>query len=711
MHRFKRKHLKITLIIIISFLIIAVIGGVIAYYKRESLLQKVISKATAKAKNEYNLDVKIGSAHFSGISTVVFENFSVVPEQRDSLLKIDLFSVKVKVLPLLFGNVKFSEVTLIDGRLNLTSIKGVKNFDFLFKRKKDTTDVSSKLDLAAFAHNMMNQILYKIPDDLNLKNFELNLRDEDNHLTLFAEKAIIADGKLTSTIKVDRDFATWHLVGKMQPSDKKIDVRLYADGKKVELPVLEKKFGLKLTFDTIGTELKKEEHNGKETRIFGSWFVKNLLINHPKIATNDIVIPDGSIEANVFIGANYVSIDSSSVIHLEKIKANPYLKYTLNTAKVYELKLHTDWINAQDLFDAFPHGLFESLEGTRVSGKLKYDLAFLLNSVKPDSVVFRSALSKQNFQILKFGKTDLSKINEPFVYTPYEYGKPMRPIIVGPQNPNFTPISEISADLKNAVMTAEDPSFYGHHGFVEESIRKSITINFKEKSFKRGGSTISMQLVKNVFLSRQKTISRKIEEILIVWLIENNKVSTKSRMLEVYFNIIEWGRNVYGVGEAARYYFGKSPSGLTLGESIYLASIVPKPKSGLYSFTPDGSLKNYLHGYFNLIGGIMARKGLTSGDSSAYGFYGVQLKESLRQQIAPADSASTDSLMFDDEEDNDQQGLDFLNRIFGKSADTARRKELKIMPADTVSKTPKEMRQEKREQRRLEKEKKSNLTE
>jgi membrane peptidoglycan carboxypeptidase len=115
-----------------------------------------------------------------------------------------------------------------------------------------------------------------------------------------------------------------------------------------------------------------------------------------------------------------------------------------------------------------------------------------------------------------------------------------------------------------------------------------------------------MQLVKNAFLSRQKTLTRKVEETLIVWMIENKHIISKSRMLEVYFNIIEWGNGVYGIGEAARYYFGKSPAELTLGESIYLASIVPKPKAGLYAFQPDGSLKDYLQNYFHSLGGMMA---------------------------------------------------------------------------------------------------------
>ena len=293
--------------------------------------------------------------------------------------------------------------------------------------------------------------------------------------------------------------------------------------------------------------------------------------------------------------------------------------------------------------------MFESLEGIRVQGNLQYDLHFLLDESKPDAVEFHSQLNKSNFKILGYGKTNLSKINNDFIYTPYEYGKPMRNILIGVDNPYFTPLDQISPYLKNALLTAEDPSFFGHGGFVEEAVRKSIATNFKQKAFKRGASTISMQLVKNVYLNRQKTLARKLEEMLMVWLIENNRLSIKSRMLEVYLNIIEWGNNVYGIGEASRYYFEKTPAELNLGESIYLASIVPRPKSSLYYFEYQGNLRSSMVGYFNTIGGLMAKRGFTPADSTSYGFYTVRLKESLRSLLARPDSLRSDSL-FNNEE-------------------------------------------------------------
>jgi membrane peptidoglycan carboxypeptidase len=93
-----------------------------------------------------------------------------------------------------------------------------------------------------------------------------------------------------------------------------------------------------------------------------------------------------------------------------------------------------------------------------------------------------------------------------------------------------------------------------------------------------------MQLIKNVFLTREKTMARKLEEILLVYMLENNYIVSKERMFEVYLNLIEWGPNVYGIGEASRFYFQKSPAELTLNEALYLASIVPSPKGFMYKF-------------------------------------------------------------------------------------------------------------------------------
>jgi hypothetical protein len=720
MRRPDSKYIRIALIIFACLFVILLIGGYIAYTKRESILQHQLAAVQLKAKHDYNLDLKIGSAHFTGLSTIDFKQISIVPEGKDSLLSIQHFDVSVKLWPLLFGKIKLANVELQNGHLNLTSIGGIKNFDFLFKHKKDTTNTHSKLNLAELANNLVNGILYKIPDNLNLSNFLVTYTSDSTRVKLLTRSAIINDGELNSTILINDTLATWHFAGTMHPSDKNIDIRLYADGKKVEIPFIPAKYKLRVAFDSFTTRLTNVTNSSGETQINGSWGIKNLLINQPALASADIVVPDGSIDANIVVGANYVSLDSSSVIRLKKVTAHPFIKYTLSPAKAYALKLNTGWLNAQDIFDAFPAGMFDALDGVKVAGKLNYSLNFNLDTANPEAVQFDSKLARDNFRIVKYGKTDLARLNGEFVYTPYQKGKPIPPRIIGPQNPNYVPLDQIAPDLRNAVMTAEDPTFYKNNGFVEETIRKSIATDYKEKKFKRGGSTISMQLVKNAYLSREKTLARKIEETLIVWMIVNNNIMTKNRILEVYFNIIEWGPNVYGIGEAAHYYFDKSPADLTLGESIYLASIVPKPKAGLFYFLPDGTLRPNLVNYFNLIGKLMAGQYLTRFDTSkSYGFYSVRLKESIRREVSPVDSAQANKIL-NANTDDDALGIgtgptpppppepekkpSFLQRLFGKKDSLAQKtnqqlrdeEDQRLQSIDTMGKTKKQIRQEKR---------------
>lgn len=704
-----KKYIKIGAWVLGCFLLVLVIGGIIAYNKREALLEKMMAKAIAKADKDYGLDIKIGEYGFNGLNTVQMKGISVVPKDRDTLTTINDMTIGVKLFPLIFGDVKLSEINLNSGKVNIVFRDSLSNLDFFLKRKKkDSTENKSKIGLGDLAHNLLNQVLYKIPDNMEVKDFLLNVNDNDTaKLTFLTTTATIDDGDLNSTILVNGNESTWHIKGKVKPGRKQLDVMLFADNKKVELPYLERKLHARFSFDTVRTEMKNADYSGDNFKISGSWSVKNLLINHPKIASNDIIVPDAKIDADMLIGKNFVALDSSSTIFLKKAAIHPYLKYTLSPHKIYELQLHAPDQDAQEVLSAFPKGLFESLEGMQVSGKVRYDLNFYLDSALPDSVQFNSSLTPMNFKILKWGKTNLQKINSDFIYTPYERGKPMRDIMIGPSNPNFTPLSGVSSNFKNAILTSEDPSFFTHKGFVQESIRKSFAVNFKEKKFVRGGSTISMQLVKNVFLSRQKTLARKAEEILIVWLIENNHLVSKNRMLEVYFNIIEMGQNIYGIGEATRYYFGKRPSDLNIGEGIFLANIVPRPKIALFKFRGDGGLKDYLYPYFKYIGNIMARRGLTPADTSGYGFYNVRLREGLRQYLLP-DSAKIDTNAFDNDDplpvvETQDASKNLFDRLFGRNKkDTTATQPAKL---DTAQKTKKELRQERREQRRKEKEK------
>ncbi len=653
-----------------SCLVLTLVAGLIVFQKRQGILDNLIESAKRQAKDRYNLELSIGDARFSGLKTVEIKDLRVKPSGGYQLLELKETSVSVRLWPLLRRKIKVEELLLRHGSLSLVKKDSLANYDFLFRNQpapggQNTTSSGKSVNLADAAAKVLESVFYKIPEQMELSDLLISYTDDSVAQQIAVPNAQIVSGELKSRLVLNQGDAVWFAEGRVKPDDEQLYVRLFGDGKKVELPVLHSKYGLTLRADTLEMDLMEVQRPSKgELKVHARCAVIGLDLEHWRIASNQIHLKHGFLDAAFVIGERSISLGEGSELKIGKATAKPYIKLTMGGSKRIEMGIHTPLLPAQDLFDAFPEGLFDNLEGIRLSGKLKYDLDFMLDMAEPDSVKLNAALTKQNFRINAWGRTDLGKINQVFSYTPHEEGKSVRTFLVGPANPNFTPLGSISPNLKNAVLTAEDPSFFSHQGFVEEAIRGSIAKNLKEKAFRRGGSTISMQLVKNVYLDREKTLGRKIEEMLMVWLIEQNRIVSKERMFEVYLNIIEWGRNVYGIGEASRYYFAKHPSELNVGESIYLASIVPKPKSSLYAFQYDGHLKPYLSGYFRLIGNLMARRGLTPADSSRYGFYQVMVREPLRPAM-PAELTAADTLEQNTVEKEFEESQSLLKRLFG----------------------------------------------
>jgi membrane peptidoglycan carboxypeptidase len=148
-------------------------------------------------------------------------------------------------------------------------------------------------------------------------------------------------------------------------------------------------------------------------------------------------------------------------------------------------------------------------------------------------------------------------------------------LVVGPENPDFVPLAELPSWVTSAVLTSEDGGFVYHSGFDFAELKDSILAVAETGRAIRGGSTLTQQLAKNLFLSREKTYARKVREALVTVGLESGL--SKERLLEIYLNIIEWGPGIYGIEPAARAYFGKGARELTPRQAVYLASIIPSP--------------------------------------------------------------------------------------------------------------------------------------
>jgi len=166
-----------------------------------------------------------------------------------------------------------------------------------------------------------------------------------------------------------------------------------------------------------------------------------------------------------------------------------------------------------------------------------------------------------------------------FEYMAYRMDNTLFPRILGQFNKDWIPISSLPPTIPKAFVTLEDPGFESHNGIIPQALENSLKADLKLGRFFRGGSTISMQLAKNIWLQRSKTLGRKAEEALLTIALES--CLTKAEILELYLNAVEFGPNLYGIGPAAQHYFHKPAAALEPDEAFYLASLMPHPRTAL----------------------------------------------------------------------------------------------------------------------------------
>lgn len=602
----RRKALRKSLIIVAGVLALLII---VFFSARNAVLRHIIRNKIEAFNSKYPAKLIIADAHFKGLLGIELKNVSIVPEGKDILLSSAYMYASLKLFPLIVGNINIENLEISRLRVNMMRKNKSDNYSFLLsgkpKKRKMETDYAERIN------NLTDAVFEKIPERCSLDNFLLEVANNNSIATVFIKELKLKDHHFSAPLQLSEGKRTTSVIaeGSISKSDRTASIKLYAkNGGSVKVPMVKNIFGLTLQFDTLQAGIKDNKLRGNYMKISGYASVSGLLLHHKKISRNDVKMQYASLDYNLKIGKDYIELDSSSDITYNKLVLNPYFLYQKDTSKKFTFKLNNKF-SSQDLFESLPAGLFTNFEGIKTSGELKLSVNFFVDMGLPDSLKFDASFTGKDFKLIKCGVTDLSIMSQPFTYTAYEGDTPVESFTVGNDNPEFVTLDQIATCLKEAVLISENGDFYYSNGFNKDAFRMSIIQDIKSKSFVRGGSTLDMQLVKNVFLSKNKTIARKIEEMLIVWLIETNKLCSKDRMYEVYLNVIEWGPHVYGINEAAHYYFNKSPSALNLAESIYLASIIPKPKWFKYSFDKDGILKKDINQYyFSKIAELLLKK-------------------------------------------------------------------------------------------------------
>jgi len=231
--------------------------------------------------------------------------------------------------------------------------------------------------------------------------------------------------------------------------------------------------------------------------------------------------------------------------------------------------------SCQSLLDSIPTALLPTVRGTVIAGTFGASGRFAFDTRSLDQLVLDYQVQDGCRVVRVPPMLARDRFTQAFSHQIYLPDGSTADRTTGPGTPNWTSLDQISPYMQVAVLTTEDGGFPRHHGFNRSSIRSSLIANLKARRFVRGASTITMQLAKNLFLSREKTLSRKLEEVVLTDYLE--QTFSKDELMELYLNVIEFGPAVYGVADAAEYYFGRSPAELNLAECLFLSSLLPAP--------------------------------------------------------------------------------------------------------------------------------------
>lgn len=599
------------------------------------MLNNVYEQFRKKLSYQYELDFNCQKIYFNKWNEICVEDAFLRDKELFEILSFKKLNIELTPLQLLLGTLRFNEVKVDsfhsfvfdkDGKYNYAKLKPKHHSGIV------ETETLPKIDLPA----MLRKADIFFSAKINLGNAIFEIKD-----TVKSEKIIIQNFKLEENnfkVNVLDDAGILALLaqGVLDIKNRRVQCTLNTPlGSTHDFPLLKRIDGLSLKFDTLNFNAKWHL-NQKEVWISFDCNLKELHLAHWRLAAEPVVFPLLQANLKVEISPNNIRLDSNSMFRVGSILFHTFCNVAKeDTGYKFSLNVQMPEMKADTFFESLPQGMFNALKRIDCSGTLSYRLNFGLNTHQVDSLIFDAELEQKKLRLKHFGTENILKINDEFTYEVFEKGNFVRAFQVGSSNEKFTSLRAISPYLIVAVLQSEDPSFFQHSGFVQSSFRESIIQNIKEKRFARGGSTISMQLVKNVFLNRNKNISRKVEEALLVYLIEHLHLVSKERMLEVYLNIIEWGPNVYGIGEASWFYFNKKPNELTLAESVFLAGIIPNPKYFKYQIESDGLFKPHFENYAQILIARMLQRGKISESEIAHFTPTIKLKGMALKYVDP----------------------------------------------------------------------------
>ncbi len=316
--KFPKQKIYKALLILAIVLVVLFLGF---YFFRDALLKKAIAKAKTKMDTEYNSTFSVKSASFDGLSTIKLTDVVLAPINADTLCKIRNVETSISLSSLLIGDVQIGTLKVDNGYIQLVKKGKKRNFDAFLKRDREETESNEKRKYGSFAYRIISKLLNLVPTDMDLKNFNFKIDDNGKKTSIAVNKLILNNKQLETNLHVQaKDFdQRWNIKGFADPRNKKADIRFFnLDTGAIRVPYLDQRYNLKASFDSIRLNVQNIDKSGSELHIDGYTSIANLKINHPKIASKDVVIKNRNSKLCFLLSDFKNKIPNSFVFNLIK---------------------------------------------------------------------------------------------------------------------------------------------------------------------------------------------------------------------------------------------------------------------------------------------------------------------------------------------------------------------------------------------------------
>lgn len=373
----------------------------------------------------------------------------------------------------------------------------------------------------------------------------------------------------------------WTFDGEVVRSERRAQGHLTAsDIRPTQLPIAD--MPLDAGHGAVSVDLRIHRE-GDRVSARGTASVRDVHVVHPRLAKDPVVVG-----ADVEVGAT-ADLGTRELV-VEGLKVRPRIGDRLSTVEVdasgrllyapdpgereYEITMRMAAQPCQEVLDAMPPGLLPGLGDFQLAGDVSLDFHTVVKMNDPDATVLEGGFDAKGCKIQRVPDA-VDMLARPFRHVTRMKSGRVAQVALVPGSPMYASLEDMTPAVPAAVLSTEDGGFWSHKGYRPKAFLDSLRRNVELGTIRRGASTLTMQAVKNVLLTHERTLSRKLQELFLTWVVETRL--SKGRILEIYLNVVEFGPGIYGVAHASDHYFGKKAADLNSMEAAFLASLLPRP--------------------------------------------------------------------------------------------------------------------------------------